>query len=142
MSAAKQQFEEQPSQERSLPFADSERLNPEQRRVYDDVLHHYHTRSEQPLHALVLGTAGTGKSFLIHCLRQVLDKCCIVLAPTGVAAINVNGQTIHSFFQFARLSQLNDLRGAALHKLQEKCLSAISYYRRVIYGQQQVTVCY
>ena len=46
------------------------------------------------------GRAGTGKTTL---LRQLifnsLDKA-IVLAPTGLAAVNVGGQTIHSFFNF------------------------------------------
>jgi ATP-dependent DNA helicase PIF1 len=45
----------------------------------------------------VTGKAGTGKSTLIHWLRSQLDSCA-VLAPTAVAAANVQGDTIHSFF--------------------------------------------
>ncbi len=45
----------------------------------------------------VTGEAGTGKSTFIHWLVYQLDKCAIV-APTSIAAINVNGGTIHSFF--------------------------------------------
>jgi ATP-dependent DNA helicase PIF1 len=46
------------------------------------------------------GKAGTGKSTLLKTILQNIDKNFIVLAPTGVAALNVNGQTIHSFFKF------------------------------------------
>ena len=46
------------------------------------------------------GKAGTGKStFLKHVVKSV-SKNFIVIAPTGLAAVNVGGVTIHSFFQF------------------------------------------
>jgi DNA replication protein DnaC len=45
------------------------------------------------------GKAGTGKSFFLKSILKDTIKKCIVLAPTGMAAINVNGQTIHSFFK-------------------------------------------
>lgn len=48
----------------------------------------------------VSGKAGTGKSTLIQFLRQVTKKNVAVVAPTGVAALNVKGATIHSFFRF------------------------------------------
>ncbi len=45
------------------------------------------------------GKAGTGKTTFLHHICQTTNKRCIVVAPTGVAAINANGVTIHSFFQ-------------------------------------------
>ena len=45
------------------------------------------------------GKAGTGKTTFLHRLREETPKRMVVLAPTGVAAINAKGQTIHSFFQ-------------------------------------------
>lgn len=45
------------------------------------------------------GKAGTGKTIFLKYLRETISKNTIVLAPTGVAAINAGGQTIHSFFQ-------------------------------------------
>ena len=48
----------------------------------------------------ITGRAGTGKSTLLHLFRNTTRKKCVVLAPTGVAALNVQGQTIHSFFGF------------------------------------------
>ena len=46
------------------------------------------------------GRAGTGKSTLLSLFRHTTRKQCVILAPTGVAALNVQGQTIHSFFGF------------------------------------------
>jgi predicted AAA+ superfamily ATPase len=48
----------------------------------------------------ITGKAGTGKSTLLEYFRQNTEKKVVVLAPTGVAALNVRGQTIHSFFKF------------------------------------------
>lgn len=45
------------------------------------------------------GKAGTGKTTFLRKLREMSPKRMVVLAPTGVAAINAQGQTIHSFFQ-------------------------------------------
>lgn len=45
------------------------------------------------------GRAGTGKTTFLRKLREKSSKRMIVLAPTGVAAINASGATIHSFFQ-------------------------------------------
>ncbi|MFA4888211.1 MAG: AAA family ATPase, partial [Candidatus Omnitrophota bacterium] len=51
-------------------------------------------------HIFITGKAGTGKSTLLDYFRSVTRKKIVVLAPTGVAALNVRGQTIHSFFGF------------------------------------------
>lgn len=48
----------------------------------------------------VTGKAGTGKTTLIHYLRSNFQDNAVVVAPTGVAALHVNGATIHSFFRF------------------------------------------
>ena len=58
-------------------------------------------RSDDPSPILVTGEAGTGKSTLVNYIRHYggIDNTAI-LAPTGVAALNVGGQTIHSFFRF------------------------------------------
>jgi predicted nucleic acid-binding Zn-ribbon protein len=45
------------------------------------------------------GKAGTGKTTFLKYLRETTAKNTVILAPTGVAAINAGGQTIHSFFQ-------------------------------------------
>jgi len=51
-------------------------------------------------HFYITGKAGSGKSTLLAYFRSITQKNTAVLAPTGVAAIRVKGQTIHSFFGF------------------------------------------
>lgn len=48
----------------------------------------------------ITGKAGTGKSTLLRYFRDKTPTNTVVLAPTGVAAVNIRGQTIHSFFRF------------------------------------------
>lgn len=48
----------------------------------------------------ITGKAGTGKSTLLSHFCENTDKSPVILAPTGVAALNVGGQTIHKFFRF------------------------------------------
>ena len=48
----------------------------------------------------ITGKAGTGKSTFLSFLRENIKKEIAVLAPTGVAAVNIKGQTVHSFFNF------------------------------------------
>jgi tRNA uridine 5-carbamoylmethylation protein Kti12 len=47
------------------------------------------------------GKAGTGKTTFLHNLKRLSPKRMVVVAPTGVAAINAGGVTIHSFFQMS-----------------------------------------
>ncbi|MEW5895830.1 MAG: DEAD/DEAH box helicase [Candidatus Omnitrophota bacterium] len=48
----------------------------------------------------ITGKPGTGKSTFLDFFRTTTKKKAVVLAPTGVAAVNIQGQTIHSFFNF------------------------------------------
>lgn len=69
----------------------------------DPVVSHIlqHIRSDDNAPILVTGEAGTGKSTLVNFIKTKCDiPNTVVLAPTGVAALNVGGQTIHSFFRF------------------------------------------
>lgn len=52
-------------------------------------------------HFFITGRAGTGKSTLLQVFRKSTGKKVVVLSPTGISALNIQGQTIHSFFQFA-----------------------------------------
>lgn len=45
------------------------------------------------------GKAGTGKSTFLRYVKENTKKKCVVLAPTGIAAINAGGVTLHSFFK-------------------------------------------
>ncbi len=50
-------------------------------------------------HLLVTGRAGTGKSTLLNAIASTSGRAIAICAPTGVAALNVGGQTIHSLFR-------------------------------------------
>ena len=45
---------------------------------------------------IVTGTAGTGKSYLIHCLQLLLKHDLKVAAPTGVTSFIIDGRTLHT----------------------------------------------
>lgn len=58
----------------------------------------------------ITGRAGTGKSTLLGYFRSTTKKNVVVVAPTGVAALNVKGQTVHSFFKFKIGMTLHDVK--------------------------------
>ncbi len=69
----------------------------------------------------VTGGAGSGKSTLIDWLFGELEWPAAVVAPTGIAALNVGGATIHSFFKLPpRLLEPNDVKRVTDRKLYEK----------------------
>ena len=51
------------------------------------------------LNVFLTGKAGTGKTTFLRKLVKETVKNCVVVAPTGVAAINAGGATMHSLFQ-------------------------------------------
>lgn len=77
----------------------------------------YKAMDETDDHIFLTGRAGTGKSTLLTYFRKHTKKKHVVLAPTGVAALNVKGQTIHSFFGFHPAIQPNLVRKASKHAL-------------------------
>jgi DNA-directed RNA polymerase subunit F len=66
--------------------------NPEQKLAYSFVEH-------TNRNIFLTGKAGTGKTTFLKRIKKLSDKRLVVVAPTGVAAINAGGVTIHSFFQ-------------------------------------------
>jgi ATP-dependent DNA helicase PIF1 len=85
----------------------------------------------------ITGRAGTGKSTLLDYFRRNTTKKIAVLAPTGVAALNIKGQTIHSFFKFKpniSLTLVKKLRateeeGTLYQKLETLVIDEISMVR-------------
>ena len=55
--------------------------------------------ASEPVFMNLCVTAGTGKTYLINALKQVLGEKCIVTATTGIAGFSINGQTLHSAAQ-------------------------------------------
>ncbi|MGO1259582.1 MAG: AAA family ATPase, partial [Brachybacterium sp.] len=63
---------------------------------FQDALDHLHAGD----HLFLTGRAGTGKSTLIRHFLETTTRSTITVAPTGIAALNVNGYTIHRLFSF------------------------------------------
>jgi hypothetical protein len=77
----------------ALPDPREFKLSNEQKSIYNHV-----ESTNTPV--MISGFAGTGKSFLLKFLAMFSSKRLAVVAPTGAAADNVQGATIHSFFGF------------------------------------------
>ena len=100
-TATKAQSSDRHSERQNLDGAVSEQivlpdhyaLDPEGQAAFDAI------ENNSPV-VFVTGRAGTGKSTFIAFLKKTLQKNSVVLAPTGIAALNIGGQTIHSFFKF------------------------------------------
>ena len=89
--------------ETKLPL-DFER-NKEFTKIYEDM-------ENTSYNLFITGKAGTGKSTLLQYFKENTKKDYVVLAPTGVSAIKIGGETIHSFFQIppGKIVQKKDLR--------------------------------
>ena len=100
--------------------ANSQLLQGRQLQVFNTVKYHLESHdSSSPLYLVVSGTAGTGKSFLIKCLKSLLQQYLRVAAPTGVASYNIEGHTLHSLFSLPTKSDFKDLGEQKLHEMQQ-----------------------
>lgn len=83
------------------------------------------------------GKAGTGKSTFLHYFRENTRKKIAVVAPTGVAALNVGAQTIHSFFRlkpaFVDVKALKPNRSKVLKELDLLIIDEISMVRADVF---------
>jgi ATP-dependent exoDNAse (exonuclease V) alpha subunit len=92
-----------------------------------------HMRSGEG-HLFVTGRAGTGKSTLLRALRDMSEEDMAIVAPTGLAAVNAGGQTIHSFFGLPpRLIRSEDIRrsrnGAVMRRMKLLVIDEVSMVR-------------
>jgi ATP-dependent DNA helicase PIF1 len=88
----------------------------------------------EKVNLFVTGRAGTGKSTLLQLVKDTSKKNLVVLAPTGVSALNVKGQTLHSFFGFPpRMLGMNEIKKrknrSIYKKLQLMIIDEISMVR-------------
>lgn len=80
-------------------------------------------------HYFITGNAGTGKSTLLRYIRRKTRKNTAVLAPTGLAALNVQGETIHSFFRFGIAVKIANIKR-----------SQIPTHRRKLQGIKRIII--
>ncbi len=98
---------------------------------------------------IISGSAGTGKSTFVEMLKKNTKKNLVLLAPTGVAAVNIGGVTIHSFFKMAhgivnKFAIFNELREIIdkidiiiideISMVRSDLMDAIDYQLRVLTG--------
>lgn len=80
-----------------------------QRRTYNIVkTHSQQTQSSDPLLPIVIGEAGTGKSYLINAVQNLLQTSCAITVTTGKASYNISGSTIHSLLKLPFKNHLAD----------------------------------
>lgn len=73
------------------------------------------------------GKAGTGKTTLLKYIKQNTFKQLAIVAPTGVAAINAGGSTIHSFFQFPFTPFLPSIKESGEINFNQSNLPSLKY---------------
>ena len=106
--------------------ADPHHQQGKQLATYNLIRQHMESTDSAPLCMIVSGTAGTGKSYLIHCLRLLLRDKVRVVAPTGVAAFNVDGHTLHSLLSVPAKGEFKNLEGEHLNRIQQS-LAGMEY---------------
>ena len=91
---------------------------------------------------IVTGTASTGKSYLIQCIRLLLGDTLKVAALTGVASFIIEGTTLHSLFHLPTRGEFKQLEGNHLQQLQQAMSSSryiiiddMSMVGKKIFGQ-------
>ena len=93
---SKSNYQKYPQKTPAIPLnkkqIEIENLSEEQQAIFDTI-------ENENKNVFVTGKAGTGKSALLQYFKYKSKKRVIVVAPTGVAALNVGGQTINSFFR-------------------------------------------
>lgn len=104
----------------TLPVEDIYNLLDEEQRAVHNQMENEHAN------LLITGKAGTGKSFLLNAFRKTTGKNHLILAPTGIAALNVNGATLHSAFGYRNLVNLS------VDQINEKTIQLCSEKRMVL----------
>ena len=82
-------------------------------------------------HLFLTGKAGTGKTTFLRNLKKESPKRTVIVAPTGIAAINAGGVTIHSFFRPDQLITLQFLIQFS------QSLATVSFYLELGYHPLQ-----
>ena len=99
--------------------ADPQYLQGKQLQTYTLVQEHAEANNPSPLRPIVSGTAGIGKSYLIHCLKRLLANRVCVASPSDVATFNIEDHTLYSLLGLPVKGDYKDLEGERLHEIQQ-----------------------
>ena len=96
-------------------------MDPEQVEINEDFVACFSEIENTDSCIFITGRAGTGKSTLLNYWKKRTLKKHVILAPTGIAALNVGGQTIHSFFRFPpKILSPKDIKKRKFAKIYQK----------------------
>ena len=95
--------------------------------AFDIIMHHLQSKEpKEPLKMIIQGTAGMGKSYLIHCIKEALSSQAkfvhspiLLLSPTGVASFNIHETTMHAGLKIS-IKDIRPLHGQSLTVFQEE----------------------
>ena len=99
--------------------ASPDNLQGRQVEVYTTVKDHFEGDNPPPLRIIVTGVAGTGKFYLILCIRLLLGDSLKVSAPTGVASFIIEGTTLHLLLHIPTRGKFKQLEGTRLQRFQQ-----------------------
>ena len=89
-------------------------------------------------HVFLTGKAGTGKTTFLKSLPSKTAKRMVVVAPTGVAAINAGGQTIHSFFQLPFGPQIPEKAQQTVDKPDFRARALASQFQKISRNKMKI----
>ena len=99
--------------------ANPDRVQETQFDVYTIVKNHFAAKSPNPLRLIIAGTAGTGMSFAIQCLRLLLGDSLKVTTPAGVASFIIDGTTLPLMLHLPTKEEFKEFKGNRLLQLQQ-----------------------
>jgi hypothetical protein len=87
--------------------------------IKEEIIKNLSEENENQKFIFLTGAAGTGKTTLLESIKHEVDKKKIVVAPTGIAALNIGGTTINSAFRigFDTIPKVNKSEDPAFRKL-------------------------
>ena len=114
-------------QEMNPLFPSRNTFSTNQHIAFDIIMHHLQSKEpKEPLKMIIQGTKDTGKSYLIHCIKEALSSYTpydhsplLLLAPTGVATLNIHATNIHAGI-IILIKDMRPLHGQSLAVFQEE----------------------
>ena len=122
----------------STPLAETDIMEGNQATITPEFSQAFDLLEHTQENIFLTGKAGTGKSTFLHYFRSNTKKKMLVVAPTGIAALNVQGQTIHSLFRikpgFVHVENIKPDRRKLFRELELLIIDEISMVRADVFN--------